>query len=455
MSEDLLNGFVSENNTQTTETQTDKKETAYEKAVKVEESLEDEFTRLLKEFIAESEQKNGSTNERNSKKVKNNANISNPVPKKINNNQEYKSVDGYLEEPNTFSNLDAFISKEAPKQSSGLDDFLAQEETKQAGGLDDFITQEETKQAGGLDDFITQEETKQSSGLDDFITQEETKQAGGLDDFITQEEPQASTGLEEFITPEIASSQNGMFKDVSPVYTKKMSTVQTTLKQEEFELSRAVANFQDGIRAISKKKNLVVPKTDYNETMLQPNYKPSVGKKIATHLLECWDLLNKYDPENMQRLPNNASDEQFLVFAESLKDTHLQLVIISYVEILINLEICEVKYAQKKEIITKNRIKKELYEEYMRLQERKNIFIKKLKEQNFPIDVDKLMNNYFRAAQKDTKGAFNALTKNPAMFSPIQFEKIKPRFFGLIKVTPEDGIKMNQKIGEFIKKLKV
>ena len=440
MSEDLLNGFVSENNTQTTETQTAKKETAYEKAVKVEESLEDEFTRLLKEFIAESEQKNGSTNERDSKKVKNKANISNPAPKKINNNQEYKSIDGYLEEPNTFSNLDAFISKEAPKQAGGLDDFIAQEAPKQAGGLDDFITQEAPKQAGGLDDFITQEETKQ---------------AGGLDDFITQEEPQASTGLDEFITPETASSQNGMFKDVSPVYTKKMSTVQTTLKQEEFELSRAVANFQDGIRAISKKKNLVVPKTDYNETMLQPNYKPSVGKKIATHLLECWDLLNKYDPENMQRLPNNASDEQFLVFAESLKDTHLQLVIISYVEILINLEICEVKYAQKKEIITKNRIKKELYEEYMRLQERKNIFIKKLKEQNFPIDVDKLMNNYFRAAQKDTKGAFNALTKNPAMFSPIQFEKIKPRFFGLIKVTPEDGIKMNQKIGEFIKKLKV
>ncbi len=440
MSEDLLNGFVSENNTQTTETQTAKKETAYEKAVKVEESLEDEFTRLLKEFIAESEQKNGSINERDSKKVKSKANISNPVPEKINNNQEYKSIDSYLEEPNTFSNLDSFISKEAPKQ---------------AGGLDDFIAQEAPKQSSGLDDFITKEAPKQDGGLDDFITQEAPKQAGGLDDFITKEEPQASAGLDEFITPEIASSQNGMFKDVSPVYTKKMSTVQTTLKQEELELSRAVANFQDGIRAISKKKNLVVPKTDYNETMLQPNYKPSVGKKIATHLLECWDLLNKYDPENMQRLPNNASDEQFLVFAETLKDTHLQLVIISYVEILINLEICEVKYAQKKEIITKNRIKKELYEEYMRLQERKNIFIKKLKEQNFPIDVDKLMNNYFRAAQKDTKGAFNALTKNPAMFSPIQFEKIKPRFFGLIKVTPEDGIKMNQKIGEFIKKLKV
>ena len=38
---------------------------------------------------------------------------------------------------------------------------------------------------------------------------------------------------------------------------------------------------------------------------------------------------------------------------------------------------------------------------------------------------------------------------------PIEFEKIRPKFFGLIKVTPEDGIKANQKIGKFVKNLKV
>ena len=159
--------------------------------------------------------------------------------------------------------------------------------------------------------------------------------------------------------------------------------------------------------------------------------------------------------QNMKRLSKNATDEEYLVFAESLTDTDMQLAIISYVEILINLEICEVKYEQLKEIAVKNRIKKELYEEYLMLQERKNLFIEKLKEQKFPINVDKLINNYFNAAQKDSKGAFAALTKNPAMFSPIEFDKIKPKFFGLIKVTPEDGIKYNQKIGTFIKKLKI
>ncbi|MBP5698828.1 MAG: hypothetical protein J6W96_04820, partial [Alphaproteobacteria bacterium] len=93
--------------------------------------------------------------------------------------------------------------------------------------------------------------------------------------------------------------------------------------------------------------------------------------------------------------------------------------------------------------------------QYMELQERKKLFIKKLKEKNFPIDVDRLINNYFRVAQKDPDGSFEALTKNPATFSPIQVEKIPPKFFGLIKVTPEDGIKANQKIGKFIKNLKV
>ena len=57
--------------------------------------------------------------------------------------------------------------------------------------------------------------------------------------------------------------------------------------------------------------------------------------------------------------------------------------------------------------------------------------------------------------KKDADGSFEALVKNPAMFSPIQMEKIKPKFFGLIKVTPEDGVKANQKIGAYVKKLKV
>ena len=96
-----------------------------------------------------------------------------------------------------------------------------------------------------------------------------------------------------------------------------------------------------------------------------------------------------------------------------------------------------------------------MYEEYLARKERQKKFIEALKKRNFPIDAERLITNYFRVAQKDFDGAYNALTKNPAIFAPIDFSKIKPRFFGLIKVTPKDGIRINEEIGKFLKKLKV
>lgn len=308
-------------------------------------------------------------------------------------------------------------------------------ETTEASSLDNMVTSS-SPQSPSLDSMASEPQVEENSGLDMFVdeqpadttnAEQETQSFGDLDDLVT---PSAE---EE---KEIADNPNG-------------------LKSEEQELARSVANFQDAITAISSKKNYKAPQTDYNESMLIPNYKPSIGKKIAQYLLDCWTILNKYAPQDMKRLSPNTTDEEYLNFAESLTDTYMQLAIISYVEILMNMEICENSYQQKKEEIQKRRIKKELYEEYMELQERKQIFIEKLKEKNFPIDAEKLINNYFRVAQKDPDGSFEALTKNPATFSPIQTEKLHPKFFGLIKVTPEDGIRANQKIGKFIKNLKV
>ena len=338
------------------------------------------------------------------------------------------------------------IPQELPQNSA--EETSASLEDEFARLLNNFINE------GATDTPTTSQSSEsQTESLDNFITPTITENSSDtanntqntIDSFF-ETEPSTSAP---------APQEKNIFENISPQKTEHLNSGQVNLKQEELELSRAFFNFRDGISAISAKKGLNVPKIDYKDEDLYPNYKPSIGKKIAQHLISCWDILNKYDPENMKRLSTNATDEEYLIFAESLSDTDMQLVIISYVEILINLEICEVKYEQMKEIATKNRIKKELYEEYISLQERKTLFIKKIKEQNFPIDADRLMNNYFKAAQKDAKGAFEALTKNPAMFSPIEFNKIKPKFFGLIKVAPEDGIKINQKIGAFIKKLKI
>ncbi len=345
--------------------------------------------------------------------------------------------------------LDSFVNQENKEPHQ-------QEESPKTESLDDFgstgtsVVENELS----LDNFETkpQSNSSEKTGLDSFETEngsENFDTGVNLDSFATQ------TDLDGFIGNTDQQEDNGETLDSFTTSTNKEEQEEGYLKSEEKELARAVANFQDAVKVMANNKNLKLPKTDYVESMLSPNYKPSVGKKIAEYLLNCWDMIKKYDPENMKRLSPDAGDEEYLSFAESLNDTSMQLAIISYVEILINIEICEVSYEQKKDLAQKSKIKRELYEEYMELQERKKMFIQKLKEKKFPIDEDKLINNYFHIAQKDPDGAFEALTKNPAMFSPIQFEKMHSKFFGLIKVSPEDGIKANQKIGAFIKKLKV
>ncbi len=322
-------------------------------------------------------------------------------------------------------------------------------------GLDSFISD-----AGDNNEKI---ETSNKENNDSLIENEFTDL---LNSFVNQNQQETNNeqeeeGLDSFVSTAYPSSTPDKNSIDSLLTATTVKTVtasdvsEKVLKSEEQDLARSVSNFQDAIFTMADKKNFKVPETDYDEEMLFPNYKPSIGKKIATYLLSCWDIVCRYDPENMKRLSKDANDEEYLTFAEGLNDTDLQLAIISYVEILINIEMCEFLYKQRLEVIQKNKIKRELYEEYMEIQERKAQFIKKLKEKKFPIDVDKLINNYFRAAQNDATGAFDALTKNPAMFAPIDFDQIKPKFFGLIKVTPEDGIKANQKIGEYIKKLKV
>lgn len=388
-------------------------------------SLEDEFAALLNDFIQQDNKKPALTSAERS--------IFATTP--------------------TDGGLDSFASSNS---GGGLDSLA----TSNNGGLDSFTS----SNGGGLDSFVS---SGGEGGLDSLLSPSSSSgfDAGGLDSLVSGGNNDSGSGLDGFVTGGSGLSGGGLDSLISPVEAGTSKNNASTndddeekdgsLKTEEQELARAMSNFQDAIFAMTDKKNLSAPTTDYEESMLTPNYKPSVGRKIAQYLLDCWDVINKYDPENMKRLSKDANDEEYLSFAESLSDTDMQLAIISYVEILINIEICEVGYEQRKENAQKNRIKKELYEEYMELQERKATFIKKLKEKNFPIDAEKLINNYFRAAQKDASGAFDALIKNPAMFAPIDFSKIKARFFGLIKVTPEDGIKANQKIGEFIKKLKV
>ena len=227
------------------------------------------------------------------------------------------------------------------------------------------------------------------------------------------------------------------------------------LGNDEMELAQAYANFIDAVSAIAAIYTIRVPEFEFSPKMMIPNYKPSIGKKIVSDATLCWDIMFQAFPSKLATLNPLSSDEEFLNFAESVPDQNLQLAIISYVEILIDIENCEITYEEKRLKAQRRRIERELYEEYQRRCERKAKFIEAIKKRNFPVDAERLITNYFRNSAKDAKGAYEALIKNPAIYAPIEINKIKPRFFGLLKVTPKDGIRENCRLGEFLKKLKV
>ena len=228
-----------------------------------------------------------------------------------------------------------------------------------------------------------------------------------------------------------------------------------TLGSEESELAQAFMNFQNAVNTLSQNILNKHFNTDFKIDFLYPNYKPSLGEILSDDLVNGWLRLSEIFPAEIASFPTSSTDEEFLNFAETLQNQKLQLAVISYVEILIDMESCELTYQAKLAQYQEKRIKRVMYEEYLARKERQKRFIDTVKKKNFPIDAERLITNYFRVAQKDVDSAFKALTTNPAIFAPIEFSKIKPRFFGLIKVTPKDGIRINTEIGKFMKKVKV
>ncbi len=226
------------------------------------------------------------------------------------------------------------------------------------------------------------------------------------------------------------------------------------LKKNEKALFKAYRNYKDAIDILADDFHLKTPVFRLEANMLYPNYKPSTGKMIAEDTVRGWDVMIKSHPEIKEKINPNASDEEILTTAESCDDDALQFALISYVEILIEMEGCEISYKERKLKHEKKKLEREIYEEHQKRIARINRYIEAIKEKNFPVDAERLVKNYFKTAQKDADGAYKVLTQNPAVFAPIDFSKIKPRFFGLIKVKPQDGIRINRLIGDFLKKLK-
>lgn len=271
--------------------------------------------------------------------------------------------------------------------------------------------------------------------------------------------------LQEFISNELTEDDqttiaNDKKEAESKIEKQTTETVQETspasiLCEEEKNLYNAHSNFITAISEMAEDNQLPIPVFSITAEMLYPRYKPTLGEKFALDTLKGWDIMIQAHPTRIMNINPNAKDEELLEFAERTTDEILQMAIIAYVEILIEIESCEIAYEKRRLKAKRRKIEQQVIEEHQRRVEKMKKYIAAIEAKKFPIDAERLINNYFKTSRKDAEGAYQMLTNNPATFAPIDISKIKARFFGMIKAKPEDGIRINKELGNFLKKLKV
>ena len=269
-----------------------------------------------------------------------------------------------------------------------------------------------------------------------------------LDDFISKQLEDVEDTVEE--NKELKQTNKPSASAQTP-----QDELVSSLFEEERRLYDAYFNFKNGVLALVKQAEIEEPKLSFTAKDIYPRFRPSRIKNLSNDISACWEKLILAQPVRLSSLPDNPSDEQILSFAEKTTDENLQLALISYVEVLIEVEGCEIAYNLRKAKAQKRKIEKQLYEEHIQRKERMQKLIEAIRQKNFPIDAERLVNNFFKTVRKDPEGAQKILETNPAIFAPIEVEKIPPRFFGMIKPKPEDGIRVNKEIGQFLKNLKI
>ncbi len=292
--------------------------------------------------------------------------------------------------------------------------------------------------------------------LDDFIASQLSDAEDVLADIHDSTQNQTQTKEQQVNDDFVEPQESIQDKDYSYFdYFENQSSLEPNLAMEEQRLYNAIINLMKSSIDCAMESSIEVQKFTFDIKNIIPRFNPKRTDNINENILIAWDLLIKSQPERLASLPLNASDEQILQYAEKTTNKNLMMALISYVECLLELDSCEIAYNLRKVKYKKYKIERKIYEEEMNRREKIRLFIQEIKKEKFPIDEELLVNNFFKTYRKDPNGAKKMLEVNPATFAPIQVDKIPDRFFGLIKAKPEDGKKINKKIGKFLKKLKI
>lgn len=267
-----------------------------------------------------------------------------------------------------------------------------------------------------------------------------------LDNFIAKQMEEAQDNINE--------SEELKQQNKEEIVSENDNEYAAGLPTEEKQLFNAYCSFTGAVIACAQAGQIDIPVFGFEAKDIYPRFRPNRIKRLNEDILTGWRILLAAQPVRLSSLPPNPSDEQILNFSEKTTDENLQAALISYVEVLIELDGCEIAYNMRKAKAKKRKIERQIIEEHNQRKERMKKYIAAIEAKNFPIDAERLVGNYFKTARKDPQGAQKIIENNPATFAPIQIDKIPPRFFGMIKPKPEDGIRVNKEIGEFFKKLK-
>lgn len=303
-----------------------------------------------------------------------------------------------------------------------------------------------------------------SEDSEDIIKKLTENVPDGKATFPADEDDEFNLLLDNFIQSELKNIEEEknntriMLEEPEPQPIKQNASddeVADALELAEQKLYTAYRNYVDSIQAIADAHGLEAPVFHIKAQVLYPRYTPSLGNLISIDVLQGWDTMFESFPDDVVKIKPNATDEELLDFAEQHTDENLQMAVVSYVEILFEIEGCEIAYEKRLLEYEHRKIEEEIIEEHRKRGERARKYVDAIERKKFPINAERLVHGYFKVAGKDPEGSFQALTTNPAIFAPIEIDKIKPKFFGLIKPTPRDGLIFNRKIGDFLKKLKV
>jgi hypothetical protein len=226
------------------------------------------------------------------------------------------------------------------------------------------------------------------------------------------------------------------------------------LKKEEKNLYFAYRNFLQAAFYAAEIGGYEPLQPRLKAKNMGPKLKDETIKTLQEDMINAWSVLSAIYPYELGGLSGNENDNELLSIAERSDDVYLQDAIFSHIEVMIELEACEIR----EEALGLRKEKQKIVDEYNEMKYKNDkvieTYVTLLEKEKFPINARKLITNYLRAASKDPEKAFETLTTNPAMFSRIEIENMPKKLFGLLKPSPSDAKKINKKIAKFLKKVK-